>query len=358
MFFFHHAPELLRILMNASSVTARVLSLAVLLLSLAPLGSIYVLFFSVGLGIGNGPYYYYEGSGRGSGSSGSDNNSGMVYDDSLASVLKNPNVTLDELWAALFHAHNLGPHLLPANKAVLAALNSNNNHNDPAFFLLPMTAQSMHHLRLLLPWILSFVLGVLVPCLLSILALIRRRRQQRQRTRQPMRHQRGRSAEWNPARQKQALKQLTQSLELYTKTLQEEDRVIDDDQNDESSATVVEPSLQRWILPEPAAMAKGNNNDDNDNADYDAMDKTTTNTIGDSRRRIVTGFCGICLDSFLVQQTVTWSSNPACVHCFHDTCIQSWLFKTYRSKFAKNQCPCCRQAFLLHVAPLPTSTKS
>ena len=42
-----HAPELLRILMTASSATARFLSLAVLLLSLAPLASLYIVFFSL-----------------------------------------------------------------------------------------------------------------------------------------------------------------------------------------------------------------------------------------------------------------------------------------------------------------------
>lgn len=288
MFFLHHAPELFRIILNASSATARILSLAVLLLSLAPLGSMYVLFFSIGLGTNNGPNSF--------------DSSSSSYEDSLAAVLKNPNATLEEVWTALFHAQASSG--FPA-RAVLAALQ---NQND--YLLLPVTAKSMQHLRILMPWILSLTLGIVVPCFLSILTLVRQRRRQQHR-------------DWNPARDKKALKLITRCLEPYTKILRAEDRV--DDPTSVAATTTNPPDEMsyQWSIPEPAMSVENRD-----------------------RSRFVSGLCGICLDPFAPSNAVSWSSNPACVHCFHGACIQAWLLRTYRLKHGKHQCPCCRQSFI------------
>ena len=120
MFFLHHTPELIRIILNASNVTARILSLVVLILSLAPLGSIYVLMFSVGGGGGPSSSSSFDGS--------DDDDIG-----SLAATLRNPNATLEELWSALFSAGGSLPQQqqqqrMPLAAIIAAALQNNHNH--------------------------------------------------------------------------------------------------------------------------------------------------------------------------------------------------------------------------------------
>lgn len=364
MFFFHHAPELVRIIMNASSATARILSLAVLLLSLAPLGSIYVLFFSIDLGMGNGNglHTYYDSS--------SSSNSSDAHDESqLAAVLMNPNATLEELWMALFHAQTTktttATHAKAAAAVLAGVLQNNNNNNE--YFLLPVSAQSMHHLRMLMPWVLSLVLGVFVPCFVSLVALFRRRllrRRAMQRQQQPRQQGRALNSAATAARETKLLEFLTNRLEPYTKILQASDRYCDATTTSTSSTTPTTTTtttamdateaalmLQQWRIPEPAikmmpAQQQVRAVPENGNQRQQQQQQQP-------RLRLVTGLCGICLDSFAETQAVSWSSNPDCVHCFHGTCIQSWLLRTYMcrtnisSKHSSNQCPCCRQSFLL-----------
>ena len=59
-------------------------------------------------------------------------------------------------------------------------------------------------------------------------------------------------------------------------------------------------------------------------------------------RRTIPGLWVICLNAYQVREKVSWSSNPACVHHFHNECIAKWL--TTRQV----DCPCCRRTFLTH----------
>ena len=52
--------------------------------------------------------------------------------------------------------------------------------------------------------------------------------------------------------------------------------------------------------------------------------------------------CAICFGSFEPHQKVCESNNTACVHQFHEACMVSWLEK-------RNECPVCRQAYLLET---------
>jgi len=58
--------------------------------------------------------------------------------------------------------------------------------------------------------------------------------------------------------------------------------------------------------------------------------------------RTISGTCAICLHPYQVQDEICWSPNQDCVHAFHVSCISSWLM----CRQAKRDCPCCRQSFL------------
>uniref|UniRef100_A0A7S2MJL8 RING-type domain-containing protein n=1 Tax=Helicotheca tamesis TaxID=374047 RepID=A0A7S2MJL8_9STRA len=49
--------------------------------------------------------------------------------------------------------------------------------------------------------------------------------------------------------------------------------------------------------------------------------------------------CTICLSKYEVDDTVIWSTNSACQHCYHEECILMWL------STGKRRCPSCRQTF-------------
>jgi hypothetical protein len=49
--------------------------------------------------------------------------------------------------------------------------------------------------------------------------------------------------------------------------------------------------------------------------------------------------CSICLEPFVTNEIVSWSTNPACSHAFHHECIKEWLLR-------RAGCPFCRNAIL------------
>ena len=57
--------------------------------------------------------------------------------------------------------------------------------------------------------------------------------------------------------------------------------------------------------------------------------------------RTVPNCCAICLGPYEIGESVVWSSNPDCLHCFHEECVTAWFIKMQDG----SPCPCCRQAF-------------
>lgn len=121
----------------------------------------------------------------------------------------------------------------------------------------------------------------------------------------------------------------------------------------------------------------------------DKKSSSTTTTIARKEdrhgQRQVSRTCAICLSSYQVGEYISWASNPACPHVFHQTCIKDWLLASGR-KYAQVQrrrqgttvsadhpheddddddmlvinfpmtCPCCRQPFILPTATTETSS--
>jgi len=58
----------------------------------------------------------------------------------------------------------------------------------------------------------------------------------------------------------------------------------------------------------------------------------------------VSNMCAVCLCEFELGETLLWSSNESCQHCFHHDCILTWLVKIKEEE--GTTCPCCRQEFI------------
>lgn len=113
-------PLCIRIVMTVSTF-ARILIVALFLLSIAPWASLYALMISLNV------------------------NDGVLFLSSdhmtLASVLQDPNATLDELYTALFR------------ESLSSSKGSANNH--------------LHHWTIVIPWGVSLTLGIVIPFFLS-----------------------------------------------------------------------------------------------------------------------------------------------------------------------------------------------
>jgi hypothetical protein len=288
MLFFVHIPELIRIIMTASaSATARVLSLAVLLLSLAPLGSMYVLLLSF-------DYKYpdsslFQSTGFDAAADHTENA------QSLAQVFKDPNATLEELWTALF-LERRNPSFI-SSPLLLEYLN--------------FKGRSVHHWSLVLPWLLSFILGVVVPTVISIYSVLRQRRRRRD----------------GPVDREKRLARILKKVKHYTKTLVEEDLASDSESDQQDDVTPT------WKLPPPGVSMR------------DASETPLVET------RNVPDTCAICLNQYAIDDAVIWSPNRDCVHCFHEDCIMLWLL---RKSSKHRQCPCCRQSFVSSTSTTKT----
>jgi len=122
-------PLLIRLALTASG-TARLLSVALLILSVAPWASIYALMVSMHA---HGTHSFM--------------NFPQHDEPTLASVLQNHNATLEDLWMALFR---------------------DRTYFDKETLLMPEHVNTIHHWTIVLPWGISLALGIVIPFLLSL----------------------------------------------------------------------------------------------------------------------------------------------------------------------------------------------
>lgn len=127
-------PLLIRLALTASG-TARLLSILLLILSLAPWASIYALLVSMHAN-GSSTFMNIPGD-----------------EITLSDVLKDENATIEDLWLALFR--------------------------DRAAFVYKETlfvdnaANTVHHWTIVLPWGISLAFGIIIPFLLTLCSYIR-----------------------------------------------------------------------------------------------------------------------------------------------------------------------------------------
>jgi hypothetical protein len=332
MIFFVHSPELLRILMTASSATARLLSFVVLLLSIAPLGSFYVLFCSL-----TGKLLVVDHHAASDATATLDK-----AELSLSQILNDPNASLTELWTAIFVNHWTSQH---KNEQKAAAA----NYNLASFFPIPQTAA--HQLDIVLPWLLCMGLGFF----LSIASFIWGQQQlqiQQRLLHDDSNHRRGRALERRRER-------ILRKLSGYSKRLEADDCIggVQEDEVDDCSD---ESFRRHWKLPRAGLSLTCDEEISVDGSDPDDFDTTKTTHGSQAKQpffvvrlseyvyRTVRESCVICMVPYALQDEVAWSPNSQCVHCFHKACVVSWL----ELKSSKQQlCPCCRQAF---VRPMTT----
>eukprot|EP00977_Amphora_coffeiformis_P021545 scaffold9455_cov163-Amphora_coffeaeformis.AAC.4 len=342
-----HAPELLRILTTASSVTARCLSLAVLVLSLAPLASLYVVFVSM---LGPPSFILVEQQQNGelqSSVQAAAHAVGLVDDDTRTmdwTEIANNRTALEELWKAMYEEASKNH----AQHPLLNALRELSH----AEFVGPTTAAAafQQHWSIVIPWMFTFILGVVVPMILSLWSFLRQ-------------YRRGRRGPGNAKRRR---KEMLKRLDGYTKPLVPQDCCIheqNEKENDDPTTTKIATDAtanaaskdMAKVDDETTAMATDKTNGKSSPSVVQVENETNSSSQWllplpgqklkvaqqqQQSRRAVPGLCVVCLNPYQLAERVTWSSNPSCVHCFHTDCIAKWLTRQL-------ECPCCRRDFLL-----------
>jgi hypothetical protein len=128
----------------------------------------------------------------------------------------------------------------------------------------------------------------------------------------------------------------------------------EDDNNDpptESSSSSTTTKTIDEDLDLEAGLDSNNSNDatddDDENDDEDEIVITIKrSTVAGQPDLQFTNACAICLDSYAVGDTVSWSMNEECNHVFHQFCLAN-SFSYARKKGKKCLCPTCRRRFFL-----------
>lgn len=295
----HSSNEFWRIWRTTRS-SSRILSLIVLLLSLAPLGSIYFLISSMKLQFILDPTTENNDNNNNSEHPGKTHLAGVVID------LGEFEVQFEKVWVALWDGQQ------PPSEQTALAL-------GPTIF-------SSGHFRVVLPWLISIFLGVVVPACLSIASFVWSNYSTTATTMTAM---------YDDDRSESVLhrrrRKLEKRLQGFSMVLEEqhivgniEEEVVDEQKNKKKNYNT--STRNSWMVPRPGESFT-----------------TASSDTGPIKLRVVSEECAICREPYQIDETIVWSPNTACMHCFHDDCIQPWLL---RHSTKSQGCPCCRQPFV------------
>lgn len=289
----HYFDEVLELGRRVNLNSLRLLSLALLFLSLTPLASLYVVFSSTmdfrnddNEGIGD--QALIDGS--------------KVGTTNLLTVLRDPNATLEEILAVVLleRAHTFGGGSGPA----------------PAM---------AYHWAAVIPWVLSMIFGFVIPILLYIMSCIRSRRLSQMR-----------ATDYTAYRRRRRRERMKSYLCNYTKTIAHEDC----DTWSDSAIRDTKNTGPSWMLPKPGICCKGRK--PSRFGLFHPKTSSSNQAACSGESRPVAGMCAICLNNYEPSQDVVWSSNPDCCHAFHSDCLLDWFSARSRKHYP---CPCCRQVF-------------
>lgn len=93
------------------------------------------------------------------------------------------------------------------------------------------------------------------------------------------------------------------------------------------------------------SMAMNNNKDETVKANYVLIKRTQVVPCDQT----VVSQCVICVDSYSEGETIVWSNNKDCIHCFHQDCALDYL--VYLHDLQGTPCPVCRQPFIIPDNP-------
>jgi hypothetical protein len=285
--------------------------LAVLVLSLAPLASLYLVFFSF-LGMDPTTFIVIDGGTGGKW----ENVAATTVADRLAG-------TSPVDWKQLAHNRTALEELF---KAVYREASQQQTYTfmtwDSTTLSKGLGSPLQQHWTVVLPWLLTFILGVVVPLLLSCWSFFRQTRRRRQ------------------GATKQHLKKIVKYLTKFSKVLTRDDQVVHNAMSSDVSSSDSTPDLcQSETSRTTTTTTETDDNSDNEKdvvywvlpPPGEPLEKHQPEC-----GRHVPGSCVVCLNLFQIGERVAYSPNPKCQHCFHFECIGKWMTR-------QGECPCCRR---------------
>ena len=333
---FFYAPSLIRIILarsppstvgrnNRNMRTARILSICILLLSIMPFASLFFFLSTVQ----NNPELLREvlqvafgrsfpATTRGDDGSNGEDTTIQDYNEKITQLI------WDILSPRYNHFHN--PRQLPyppprvadaLNHHAAFTMNGGEEGDIPT-----LKTQIPALLTIMLPTIVSIVLGILIP-LVSLLHML-----------------------WNKrtraTKKKQQRQVLLDALSKNQITLEEDHKFRLDSHRD--TETKEREEVFEWRIPISRSTPPATEDDDRRSRNWKQATSDSDYSLS-LHHRIISDSCTICLSPYEIGDTVVWSENPECIHVFHESCMLSWLMKRPNRRRQLKPCPNCRQAF-------------
>lgn len=151
----------------------------------------------------------------------------------------------------------------------------------------------------------------------------------------------------------------------------------DNNQEDHPSIYLALESVRSILQSQRASHSRNKRDTDSDDGSgihqkqQQQVSKISTRRLahpGDSRKKIVRGYCVICLEDMSCGQMVVWSETKSCKHIYHKECLVSFLAHNKRQQIERqrqpqqtpdnNPCPTCRQPFVTVCSIVPSQNKN
>mmetsp|Transcript_10948 Transcript_10948/g.30255 ORF Transcript_10948/g.30255 Transcript_10948/m.30255 type:complete len:373 (-) Transcript_10948:1180-2298(-) len=364
-----YIPALVRIIRTSRITMARFLAVCVLMLSVTPLASIFV-FFSM----------LFEPSPPPATSEAASmdpalhrdyatNGTVAVFEEFVMNLIKD-RLSSNPRYMTASYVLPMGAKMAGSMPDIVNAMHS--NHPLGGLLYSPHhTATSMF--TMLLPWALSFFLGLVFPLITCIYTACTTKggwlhtSNKRRRKNQLTRHFQSFGKKLRPSDCADCAVVATSDINSAVSgpTTHSSSNDANSERRLSSPGTAQTPNCERSCEHGPSSSSQMESANERQGDKYDNDDECDSRWFVPSpgtslqrqqqqqqgrkqeeqSQRIIGGKCAVCLLSYREGDVITWSSNPQCVHCFHERCILSWLCRSRNRK--TSPCPCCRQCYVL-----------